>query len=50
MSLGGLLFWVIVESQGFEPWSGQGNRCAFYMLSLSLVFVRSQAGDGQTTP
>ena len=30
----------LVELQGFEPWSRQGNRRAFYMLSCRWVFER----------
>ena len=31
---------MLVELQGFEPWSRQGNRRAFYMLSCRWVFER----------
>ncbi|AMM50436.1 hypothetical protein TH61_03495 [Rufibacter sp. DG15C] len=32
-------FVLLVEMQGVEPWSRQGNLSAFYMFSLGLVFV-----------
>ena len=33
-----------VEPQGIEPWSGEGNRQTFYMLSRSLNF-REESGS-----
>ena len=35
-----------METQGFEPWSSQGNRRAFYMLSCDWD---CRAGDWLTT-